>query len=298
MAIAVPLLLANTAAGAAIAGAVGLSTTALAVATSVVFQVTGVNDKINKAASKVFGEDLVKIANIAGAVYGAYNGGFSLDPAKEFLGIGEAAAGGAEAATAMNVPTGAEAGAAFEAQMAGNGLSPVSISDTTASSVFERLDTFEGPPRIENMDKGFSLNTGKESGIDTSPRGERVTGGATSTPATPSTSGIEQQRTPLASNANATASNAAGTQATAAQSGVDKLLGVNRSTPNATASNATAAPQSVFDKVFSKVGDKTIAGLIQGAAAGYGNAQQARLAEERSRVNPTTIRGYTYRPTV
>jgi hypothetical protein len=61
----------------------------------VAFQVTGINDKINKAASKVFGEDLVKIANIAGIAYGAYNGGFSLDPAKQFLGIGESASTGA-----------------------------------------------------------------------------------------------------------------------------------------------------------------------------------------------------------
>ena len=61
-----------TGASAAIAGAIGVSgITAGVVSTvaSVAFQVTGVKDKINKAASKVFGEDLVGFANIAGAVY-------------------------------------------------------------------------------------------------------------------------------------------------------------------------------------------------------------------------------------
>jgi hypothetical protein len=35
--------------------------------------------KIDKAAANVFGEDLVKIANIAGMAYGIYNGGFQID---------------------------------------------------------------------------------------------------------------------------------------------------------------------------------------------------------------------------
>lgn len=77
-----------TGASAAIGAAVGLSATMVGTIASVVFQVTGVNDKINKAASKVFGEDLVKFANIAGAGYAMFNGGFD---------IGGADAGGAAA---------------------------------------------------------------------------------------------------------------------------------------------------------------------------------------------------------
>jgi hypothetical protein len=64
MAVAVPLLM--MAGGAA-------TTTALMV--SVAFAVTGINDKINKAAAGVFGEDLVKVANVVGVVYGAYEAG-------------------------------------------------------------------------------------------------------------------------------------------------------------------------------------------------------------------------------
>lgn len=67
-----------TGASAAIGAAVGLSATMVSTIASVAFQVTGINDKINKAASKVFGEDLVGIANIAGMAYGAINGGFDL----------------------------------------------------------------------------------------------------------------------------------------------------------------------------------------------------------------------------
>lgn len=89
MAIAVPFIMAASGASAAIGAAVGLSATMVGTIASVAFQVTGVNDKINKAASKVFGDDLVKFANIAGAGYAMFNGGFD---------IGGADAGGAASA--------------------------------------------------------------------------------------------------------------------------------------------------------------------------------------------------------
>lgn len=79
-----------TGVSAAIGAAVGLSATMVGTIASVAFQVTGVNDKINKAASKVFGEDLVKFANIAGAGYAMFNGGFDIG--------GGADAGGAASA--------------------------------------------------------------------------------------------------------------------------------------------------------------------------------------------------------
>lgn len=66
MAIAVPLLLA--AAGAS---------TAVALTVGVAFAVTGINDKINKAAEGVFGKDLVMVGNLAGMAYGAFGGGFT-----------------------------------------------------------------------------------------------------------------------------------------------------------------------------------------------------------------------------
>lgn len=76
MAIAVPVIMAATGVG---AGAI--------LATSLVLGATGANDKINSAASKIFGKDTVKIANLAGAMYMAYQafgsgagGSESLDP--------------------------------------------------------------------------------------------------------------------------------------------------------------------------------------------------------------------------
>ena len=78
MAIAIPFLIASTATGAAVAAAIGVTAATLATVTTIAFAVTGINEKINKAASNVFGEDLVKVVNIAGMAYGMYNGGFDV----------------------------------------------------------------------------------------------------------------------------------------------------------------------------------------------------------------------------
>ena len=277
------------------AGITGAAATIASVATSVVFQVTGVNDKINKAASKVFGEDLVQIANIAGAVYGAWNGGFSLDPAKEFMGIGNAAASGAEAATAMNVPTGAEMGNmgnAFEAQMAGLGRSPTSInlSDLATADAagtaegFVNNATATAEPVGSSLTQKTNIITGTTDGIGTN--------------AKPLTGGVEATNSKYAlteaARPSAAAQTASGTGISATASNATSGLGLQ-------APGGALAPQTssnVFTNIFNKMGDKTMAGLIQGAASGYSSAQQQRLAEERARVNPSTIRGYTYRPTV
>lgn len=87
MAIAVPLLMM----------AAGASTAAIA-ATTLVLAVTGISAKINKAAANVFGEDLVKAANIVGGVYLAYT---SLTAgAGGEAAAGDAATTGAEGADA------------------------------------------------------------------------------------------------------------------------------------------------------------------------------------------------------
>lgn len=54
--------------------AAGTSTTVM-MATTLVLAATGISAKIDKAASKVFGSDIVKFADIAGAVYMGVNGG-------------------------------------------------------------------------------------------------------------------------------------------------------------------------------------------------------------------------------
>lgn len=65
MAVVIPLVL----------GALGASTMVSTIV-GIAFAVTGISDKINKAAASVFGEDLVGLANIAGMAFGAA-GGFS-----------------------------------------------------------------------------------------------------------------------------------------------------------------------------------------------------------------------------
>lgn len=99
MAVVVPLVMA----------AAGATATTIAL-TSIALAVTGISGKINKAATKVFGEDLVKVANIAGSMYLAFGGGFS--------GGGEAAAGAADGLGGVVDATG---GIETAIEMANNG---------------------------------------------------------------------------------------------------------------------------------------------------------------------------------
>ena len=75
MAIAIPLVMAYAGASAAISTAIGLTAlvgagvgaAVVGVGVGLAAQKLGINDRINKAASKVFGEDVVKIGNLVGA---------------------------------------------------------------------------------------------------------------------------------------------------------------------------------------------------------------------------------------
>jgi hypothetical protein len=98
MAIAIPIVMA----------AAGASTTAI-FATTLVLAATGINSKIDNAASKVFGKGLVRAANIAGAIYmgasamgsGSADGAASAGDGINGLDAGtEAANAGADAAAA------------------------------------------------------------------------------------------------------------------------------------------------------------------------------------------------------
>jgi hypothetical protein len=127
MAVAIPILIAATAAGATAAAAIGISATALAIGTGLVLQVTGVNDKINKAASKVFGEKLVSVANIAGSIFlGATAAGL--------IGGAAEAAGGALAGAGAAVPEGVSAGLEAADAAMGAGLPGVSGGGASALS--------------------------------------------------------------------------------------------------------------------------------------------------------------------
>ena len=138
MAVAIPILIAATAAGATAAAAIGISATALAIGTGLVLQVTGVNDKINKAASKVFGDKLVSVANIAGSIFlGAQAAGLLAgagEAAGALAGAAGAAEGGAQAAANAAWSAG---GAAEVAGGAGvSGLAGVDAAQNVANATF------------------------------------------------------------------------------------------------------------------------------------------------------------------
>lgn len=107
MAIAIPILLMATEAGVAMAAALSISTGMLAAGAGLVMAATGISAKINKAASNVFGEDLVNFANIAGSV--ALAAGW--DPSAMMNSMSGAAANAGNAATAAGGAVDAASGA-------------------------------------------------------------------------------------------------------------------------------------------------------------------------------------------
>lgn len=106
MAIIVPIIMVAMGAG-----------TALTVGVSLALAATGINAAIDKAASKVFGKDLVKIGNIAGAVFMGAQGAGLFDSAAS-AGT-SAVSEGASAVSGMDLA--ADAGTA--ASSAGNSVS-------------------------------------------------------------------------------------------------------------------------------------------------------------------------------
>lgn len=139
MAIAIPLIM----------GAMEVSATVIAL-TSAAVAVTGIGAKINNAAAKVFGKDLVGIANIAGGLYmgfgnmggGGASGGASGGGSASFGGL-EAidAAGGvggaAETASAMNLAN--ASGGAADAMSGGafGGLEALDTAKAAAGAAYE-----------------------------------------------------------------------------------------------------------------------------------------------------------------
>jgi len=92
MAVAIPIIM-----------AVGFEATAATIiATSLVLTATGANAKINAEASKVFGKDVVSLANIAGAVYLAGSGGSAGGGSEEAVSGMDLAADAGQGATGAN----------------------------------------------------------------------------------------------------------------------------------------------------------------------------------------------------
>ena len=264
MAVAVPLLLANTAAGMAIAGTIGVTVGTLATVTAVAFQVTGINDKINKAASKVFGEDLVQVANLAGMAYSGFNGGWQSEGLSGMLGGAEVAAGGADVASVADK--------AFDADWAkATGGMEMPSGVTSPGNVFDKIT-----PQASTTASTAAAETGVQNVATNGPGMQDMK--PTAAPAAPAAAVEPVSKYAIAPNA------AAGTSAAARTS-----TGLNAAGSNATsglglkASGDALAPQKgFFDRLIANAGDKTIAGLVQGAAQGYSAAQASKTAEQRA----------------
>lgn len=301
MAVAIPLLM--------MAGG-ATATTALVV--GVAFAVTGINDKINKAASGVFGEDLVKVANIAGMAYGAYQAG-------AFDGLSSA---GAE----MGVQTASQAAAgadSFAQSMSSYAVDPTAITSTGLPNYAMMPDPAaigsNGLPNYAMMPDPTSAATGTSSLAD-GMQGTKMLG--TSAPAdyalgAPKTTMSGMGSTPAQAAPTTLPSTAVAppvTTGAAAPVASDYSLKANyslASEPTASANQFAndaltlkggtggTGATSFFDKLVTgagKAGSKladspyVMAGLAQGVAGGYSAAQtraieQAKLDYQRQVAN-------------
>lgn len=263
MAVAVPLLLANTAAGMAIAGTIGVSVGTLATVASIAFQVTGINDKINKAASKVFGEDLVQVANLAGMAYAGFNGGWQSEGLSGMLGGAEVAAGGADVASVADK--------AFEADWAkATGGMEMPSGVTSPGNVFDKIT-----PQASTTASTAAAETGVQNVATNGPGMQDMK--PTAAPAAPAAAVEPVSKYAIAPDAAGTsAAERTSTGLNAAGSNATSGLGLKVS------GDALAPQKGFFDRLIANAGDKTVAGLVQGAAQGYSAAQASKTAEQRA----------------
>lgn len=102
MAVAVPILLSATGASAAIGAAVGVSAGIVTAGAGLLVGATGIGKSINKAASKVFGEDLVNVANLAGGI--ALASGWN--PGETWSSLAGSSSGGGALSSGVGAPAG------------------------------------------------------------------------------------------------------------------------------------------------------------------------------------------------
>ena len=304
MAIAVPFFMAASGASAAIGAAVGISATMVTTITSVAFQVTGINNKINKAASKVFGEDLVGFANIAGAGYAMFNGGFD---------IGGADAGGAASAidpSSAGAVNGMDAASdAFSAAnsaagggLASDGFGGIYNAPGTAGNVLDTLSSngLSGAKQyvpdgwMNSVEMGIApdasagtdlINPGKPLGVDS-----KVTATAPS-----ATEGLQQAAAPQPGAAGVDAAgnkyslvSQGNASAPVSSSGLGVRPPASLQPPAPAGFGAKAG--SFFDRLLNneKAMGLAIQGLGQGlTAAQAGKAQQEALDWQKKRYTAT-----------
>ena len=244
-------------------GATALQATLVTVA----FSVTGISAKIDKAASKVFGKDLVMLGNVLGAGYAMFNGGFD-------IGAGGEAAKTAATADSLFEADWSKAAGGDGGLMAGEsvaGGNAFNLSEMGAAPLTDDAWNAMGAENSQYLaDSGIvDMTTGLPGNVD-----------AKVAPTTPETSAAQA---PTAQQPQATG--AASVQAAAPTATASSATAGNATASAATAQKA-AAPTNIFerlmyttDKAGNKVfNDRLAGGVIQGlgsAASGYMQSQEA-----------------------
>ena len=305
MAIAVPFIMAASGASAAIGAAVGISATMVSAIASVAFQVTGINDKINKAASKVFGEDLVKFANIAGAGYAMFNGGFDIGGAADAGGAASAIdPSSAGAVNGMDAASDAfsAANSAAGGGLASDGFGGIYNAPGTAGNVIDTLSSngLSGAKQyvpdggMNSVEMGIApdasagtdlINPGKPLGVDS-----KVTATAPS-----ATEGLQQAAAPQPGAAGVDAAgnkyslvSQGNASAPVSSSGLGVRPPASLQPPAPAGFGAKAG--SFFDRLLNneKAMGLAIQGLGQGLTAAQANkAQQEALDWQKKRYTAT-----------
>ena len=242
-------------------GATALQATLVTVA----FSVTGISAKIDKAASKVFGKDLVQIGNILGAGYSMFNGGFDIGGGAESIGPATDTAGNLTSAPEISSSAWDAMGEANATaiESASAGMQPTNLADMAAG--YDDGSFFSGngaefspvtPDAAAASSEGTNMITLDKPGADSKLSVDKV-----------KTAQLEQPAG--ATSQTAAAQSAAGSKVTA---------------PGAT--KAIEAPSNIFDRLMyttDKAGnrvfnDRLAGGVMQGvgaAASGYMTSQEA-----------------------
>lgn len=283
MAIAVPF----------IASALGASTM-VSVGIGITFAVTGINDKINKAASKVFGEDLVNFANIAGMGYAMFNNGFDIgsgaEAASKSVSAADAAfeADFASASGTSGAMPGEVVNGNYFADVADTGGAGLDVADAmgASSESFNLQNMASNGPAFDPDLADVEMVTGKTTFSSTEPT--NLLNGDT---------GLKDskvfQSDPVAQTPTAQAitpqTNASAASATKAVTPTATAQQATAPTAPATAPIAPVSGDSNFSKLINKLlynqkgelNERLVGGVLQGAASAYTGAQANKVRREQ-----------------
>lgn len=291
MAIIVPIVMATTGATTAIAASltVAFGTTVSAAmvtaVTSIALQVTGINNKINKAASQVFGEDLVNVANVVGAVYGAVNGGFN---------FGEGGAGLTEAGGALSTKAMLDGTTAFGANSA-QGAFNLADAANVGKAALDGTNAFGNHSILGQGDQGLLRLGGDGLPINEAAAVARVAGPAASAgtsaaaPGQPLGMDIDPIEGPADLHTTHQTGAAAPIEGPAQQvfsRYVQPTASAPVTAPAMAGGSATAPVAPVKGSFFDRLGnlatsEKGLGAIVQGVGTGITNASKERLERER-----------------